>query len=551
MKSSSSQSVNPVPNWGNNNRSQSNRSADPLAFFDLIMDSARSSLGQGQNSLDPTTAMTPTSTPQTGDSQAAADKPGRQDDHRDHDESTNSSAYSGSSPREVTEPSDARNEEVESEDVSDVVDLTDDQAVEDAPPEEADQAALETAAAAGQSQQLLGPPDTLAPEPEQEAESAEEVAASNAKSVLPNETKATPPVDTDKPLDTSMEAESGEGQLAATEASEVDEKVVKDSAKDEELGSEENEEVSLETEPVETRAEVHDEPVERDAEATQDESEASELEVNAEEEGVTVEQDSRDESSRNGKDSSRSQQTAKADAKVETAAATQEASSPVTVQMPAATEAAEAVAANNAAASASAAQSSAPTTTSSTSGTNPNNLAGLLQRGLQRGTLQKSAESKSTPQLDPKQQIRLINRVARAVETTPAGQSIKIRLNPSELGQLKVEIKIEQGNMIAKIEAENPATRQVLLQHLPQLRERLAESNINVQQFDVDVMGQQDTTDGGASNLGDQQAGNESSSGGSRQWGTTSRGDDEVAAPRAEQVNKEAERDSRNLNITI
>jgi flagellar hook-length control protein FliK len=46
---------------------------------------------------------------------------------------------------------------------------------------------------------------------------------------------------------------------------------------------------------------------------------------------------------------------------------------------------------------------------------------------------------------------------------------------------------MQNGVMTAAVETETPAARQVLLDHLPALRERLAEQNIRIERFDVDV----------------------------------------------------------------
>ena len=44
--------------------------------------------------------------------------------------------------------------------------------------------------------------------------------------------------------------------------------------------------------------------------------------------------------------------------------------------------------------------------------------------------------------------------------------------------------------MTAKIEAESTATRKILLDNLPALRERLAEQEIRIEKFEVDVRDQ-------------------------------------------------------------
>ena len=56
------------------------------------------------------------------------------------------------------------------------------------------------------------------------------------------------------------------------------------------------------------------------------------------------------------------------------------------------------------------------------------------------------------------------------------------------------------GALTARLEAETPQARQVLADSLPQLRERLAEQNIRVERFDVDLM---QSGGGGPSNLPD------------------------------------------------
>jgi flagellar hook-length control protein FliK len=89
-------------------------------------------------------------------------------------------------------------------------------------------------------------------------------------------------------------------------------------------------------------------------------------------------------------------------------------------------------------------------------------------------------------------QARFVQRVARAFQTA-AGQEgeLRLRLSPPELGSLRLEVKVEGGLMTARIEAESPTARSLLLDNLPALRERLAEQNIRLEQFDVDLMDRQ------------------------------------------------------------
>jgi flagellar hook-length control protein FliK len=67
---------------------------------------------------------------------------------------------------------------------------------------------------------------------------------------------------------------------------------------------------------------------------------------------------------------------------------------------------------------------------------------------------------------------------------------IQVRLSPPDLGSIKIELAVQNGVLSAKLEAETPAARNLLLDSLPALRERLAQQDIRVEKFDVDVRDQ-------------------------------------------------------------
>lgn len=112
------------------------------------------------------------------------------------------------------------------------------------------------------------------------------------------------------------------------------------------------------------------------------------------------------------------------------------------------------------------------------------------------------SQGASGPPVTQAEQMRLVQRVARAVQAAQArGGEIQIRLSPPSLGSLKLEVKVQNGVMAARIEAENATSRTILLENLPVLKERLAEQGIQVESFDVDLMdrqpqGQPDTSHG-------------------------------------------------------
>jgi flagellar hook-length control protein FliK len=118
---------------------------------------------------------------------------------------------------------------------------------------------------------------------------------------------------------------------------------------------------------------------------------------------------------------------------------------------------------------------------------------------LTRGT--NTANSNETPQIDP---ARFVGRVAKAFQTAQdRGGTLQLRLSPPELGSLKLQLTVKDGVMSASLETENHAARRVLLENLPALRDRLAEQNIRIERFDVDV--RQENSSGQADPRGFQQ----------------------------------------------
>jgi flagellar hook-length control protein FliK len=114
----------------------------------------------------------------------------------------------------------------------------------------------------------------------------------------------------------------------------------------------------------------------------------------------------------------------------------------------------------------------------------------------------------AAPHVDP---ARFVSRVARAVQTAhERGTPLQLRLSPPELGTLRLELTVRGGALTASIETDNANARQVLLDNLPALRDRLAEQNVRIERFDVDV--RRDGTgdgSGGRPNAGPQHQGHD------------------------------------------
>jgi flagellar hook-length control protein FliK len=84
--------------------------------------------------------------------------------------------------------------------------------------------------------------------------------------------------------------------------------------------------------------------------------------------------------------------------------------------------------------------------------------------------------------------VRLLTRVARAFHSAQDGGEVRIRLSPPELGALRMEVRVLEGALVARLETETAAARTAIIENLPALRERLAEQGVRIERFDVDLM---------------------------------------------------------------
>jgi len=113
------------------------------------------------------------------------------------------------------------------------------------------------------------------------------------------------------------------------------------------------------------------------------------------------------------------------------------------------------------------------------------NLPGHIAPSNGSGKPSIVGEPRGANQVD---QARFVQRVAKAFRTADdQGGQIRIRLSPPELGSLKLEITLRNGVMTAKLETETNSARTLLLDNLPALRQRLADQNIKIERFDVDL----------------------------------------------------------------
>ncbi len=98
------------------------------------------------------------------------------------------------------------------------------------------------------------------------------------------------------------------------------------------------------------------------------------------------------------------------------------------------------------------------------------------------------ARSNSGTQISAYQEGKLVQRVLRGVEQLAnGGGQVRLRLHPAELGSLQISLKVEAGQVSAKLEVENATARDALLNNVQTLKDRLAEQGIKVASFEVDV----------------------------------------------------------------
>jgi hypothetical protein len=75
----------------------------------------------------------------------------------------------------------------------------------------------------------------------------------------------------------------------------------------------------------------------------------------------------------------------------------------------------------------------------------------------------------------------------KLVNQDPSGNVSKItlKLNPHELGELQINVRLENQKMTVDITAQNPVVKEALLQNIDQLKDSLLRQNISMERFNV------------------------------------------------------------------
>ena len=65
--------------------------------------------------------------------------------------------------------------------------------------------------------------------------------------------------------------------------------------------------------------------------------------------------------------------------------------------------------------------------------------------------------------------------------------TVNLKLYPQELGELRMEIKVEQDNIKAHIITQNPQAQEMVDRHIPRLREALEQQGLHLQEVEVTI----------------------------------------------------------------
>ncbi|TWU57521.1 flagellar hook-length control protein FliK [Rubripirellula reticaptiva] len=100
----------------------------------------------------------------------------------------------------------------------------------------------------------------------------------------------------------------------------------------------------------------------------------------------------------------------------------------------------------------------------------------------------KAAASSESSNTDILTRIKLIQRVSKAFQHLgPEGGVVRLRLAPAELGTVRVEMRIQQKKVEARVVTNTEAASAALKEHLPELRARLESFGMSVESIEVET----------------------------------------------------------------
>jgi flagellar hook-length control protein FliK len=142
---------------------------------------------------------------------------------------------------------------------------------------------------------------------------------------------------------------------------------------------------------------------------------------------------------------------------------------------------------------------------------------------------------------------RFVQRVEQAFQSVgDQGGSIRLRLSPPDLGTMQIDISVQKGQLTANVQTDTAQARNLMLDNLPALRESLAQHNIKIETFNVELTGGGTGGMSGQASQYQNQSSENSSSGSNRNAVRSSASTTSVDAPTTSAVNQNG-----SLNIVI
>jgi flagellar hook-length control protein FliK len=124
-----------------------------------------------------------------------------------------------------------------------------------------------------------------------------------------------------------------------------------------------------------------------------------------------------------------------------------------------------------------------------TPGQAANQNPGFLPFAAAPSSLQLNPTSPATGQqaaAAPLNPAQVVEQVSYALQLThTSGQQLQMQLNPPQLGALQVDVSVRDGVLSARLETQTPATQQILVDNLSQLKDSLTQQGVSFDRIEV------------------------------------------------------------------
>lgn len=125
-----------------------------------------------------------------------------------------------------------------------------------------------------------------------------------------------------------------------------------------------------------------------------------------------------------------------------------------------------------------------------------NDEVDFMENHIQRFRLEKGNTNEISQESIPQRNIDFDENIQRVNDTIielmdiradGENSSIKVKLNPEELGFVDVTLKMEEGKLVARILVENEQVRELFNNHMNQLNDKLVKQDINIEKVQIDL----------------------------------------------------------------